>query len=56
MDLTLDLVTQLGTTGNYNATADLHTLQFTIVPAKPFPAHSVLTSSSRATALTVEIR
>jgi hypothetical protein len=32
----LDLLTLLGTTGNYSATADLHTLNFTTAPAKSF--------------------
>jgi hypothetical protein len=30
------LFTQLGTTNNYSAVADLHTLQFTITPALGF--------------------
>jgi hypothetical protein len=38
MDWVLDLLTLLGTTGNYSATADLNTLHFTTAPAKPFPA------------------
>jgi hypothetical protein len=44
------LYTPLGTTGNYSTTANLHTLQFTTAPAKPFPACCVLTSHSLATA------
>jgi hypothetical protein len=47
----LDLLTPLGTANNnYSATADLHTLQFTAAPAKPFPACCVLTSRSLTTA------
>jgi hypothetical protein len=30
------LYTPLGTTSNYSAIADLHTLQITAAPAKPF--------------------
>jgi hypothetical protein len=37
------LYTPLETTGNYGTIANLHTLQITIAPAKPFPA-SFLTS------------
>jgi hypothetical protein len=44
------LYTPLGTTGSYRAIANLHTLQFTTAPAKPFPACCVLTSRSLATA------
>jgi hypothetical protein len=43
------LYTPLGTTSNYSATADLHTLQITTAPAKPFPACYVLTSRFLAT-------
>jgi hypothetical protein len=35
MDWILDLLTQLGTTSNYSAIANLHTLQTTTAPAKP---------------------
>jgi hypothetical protein len=64
MDWILNLLTPLGTTSNYSATADLHTLQFNTAPAKPFPVCCVLnrrflatdsnsgdTSSSRAQVL-----
>jgi hypothetical protein len=34
----LDLSTAYTITSNYTATADLHNLQITAVPAKPFPA------------------
>jgi hypothetical protein len=50
MDWILDLLTQLGTTSNYSATADLHILQFITAPVKPSPACCVLTSRSLATA------
>jgi hypothetical protein len=43
------LYAPLGTTSNYRATANLHTLQITTAPAKPFLACCVLTSSSLAT-------
>jgi hypothetical protein len=46
------------TTRNYkhlNVIANLHTLQITTAPAKPFPAYCVFTSRSLATALTVDI-
>jgi hypothetical protein len=46
----LDLLTPLGTTSYYSATADLHTSQFTTAPAKPFPACCVLTCRSLVTA------
>jgi hypothetical protein len=46
----LDLLTPLGTTSNYSATANLHNLQFTTAAAKPFPACCVLTIGSLATA------
>jgi hypothetical protein len=46
----LDLLTRLGTTSNYSAIADLHTLQFTTIPAKPFPARCVFNSRSLAMA------
>jgi hypothetical protein len=42
--------TWLGTTSNYSATAYLHTLQIMTTPAKPFPACSVFTSLTLATA------
>jgi hypothetical protein len=42
------LVTQLGTTENYTAIADLHTLQFTVTHALGF---SVFTSRIQATDL-----
>jgi hypothetical protein len=32
------LYTRLGTTRNYNSTANLHNSQITTAPAKPFPA------------------
>jgi hypothetical protein len=41
-----NLYTQLGTTGNYSATADLHTLQFIVTHALGFP---VFTSHVLAT-------
>jgi hypothetical protein len=44
------LYTQLGTTGNYSATANLHNLQITTEPAKTFPACCVFTSRSLVTA------
>jgi hypothetical protein len=44
------LHTQLRTTSNYSAAAELYTLQFTVAPAKHFPACCVLTSRSLATA------
>jgi hypothetical protein len=50
MDWILDLLTQLGTAINYNAIADLHTLQFTTAPAKSFPAFCFFKSRSLATA------
>jgi hypothetical protein len=50
MDWILDLLTQLGTTSNYTAIANLHTSQITTVSAKHFPACCVLTSLSLATA------
>jgi hypothetical protein len=40
----------LVTTSNYSATANLHTLLITTVPAKPFPACCVFTSRTLATA------
>jgi hypothetical protein len=42
------LLTQLGTTGNYSAIADLHTLHFTVTHTLGF---SVITSSILATDL-----
>jgi hypothetical protein len=50
LDLLTNLYTPLGTTSNYSATADLHTLHITTAPAKPFPACCALTSRSLATA------
>jgi hypothetical protein len=50
MNWVLDLLTQLGTTSNYSATANLHNSQITTLPAKLFPACSVFTSPSVATA------
>jgi hypothetical protein len=47
--------TRFGTTSNYSAIANLHTLQTIIAPAKSFLACCVLTSRSLATASTVEI-
>jgi hypothetical protein len=44
------LHTRLGTTSTYNAIADLHTLQITATPAKPFPDSCIFTSHSLATA------
>jgi hypothetical protein len=44
------LYTRLGATDNYNVSADLHTLPMTTAPAKFFPAYSVFTSRSLATA------
>jgi hypothetical protein len=41
--------TRLGTTSNYSAIANLHTLQITTAPAKPFPACCVFTSHSLVT-------
>jgi hypothetical protein len=38
--------TRIGTTSNYNATANLQNSQITIAPAKPFPAYSVFTRRS----------
>jgi hypothetical protein len=53
MDWWMDLLTSyapFGATINYSATANLHTLQITTAPAKPFPACCVLTSGSLTTA------
>jgi hypothetical protein len=50
MDWILNLLTTLRTTNNYSATANLHTLQITTVPAKPFPPCCLLTNHSLATA------
>jgi hypothetical protein len=44
------LYTRLRTTSSYSAVADLHTLQITTAPAKPFPACCVFNSHSLATA------
>jgi hypothetical protein len=44
MDYILDLLTPLGTTSNYSAIADLHTLQITTAPAKHFSACYIVTS------------
>jgi hypothetical protein len=43
------LNTQLGTTSNYSATANLYNSQITITLAKPFPACCVFTSRFLAT-------
>jgi hypothetical protein len=53
--VTHNLYTRLKTTSNYSAIANLHNLQITTAPTKPFPACFVLTSRSLATVLTVEI-
>jgi hypothetical protein len=50
MDWILDLLTPLGTTRNYSAAVNLHTLQITTAPAKAIPACCVLTSRSLAAA------
>jgi hypothetical protein len=50
LDLRTQLYTQLGTTSNCSIIANLHTLEITVTLAKPFPACSVLTSRSVATA------
>jgi hypothetical protein len=50
MDWILHILTQIGITSNYNATANLHNSQITTAPAKLFPAFCVFTSSSLATA------
>jgi hypothetical protein len=42
--------TRLGTASNYSATTNLHTLQITTAPAKPFSACCVLISRSLAVA------
>jgi hypothetical protein len=44
------LYTKLGTTSNYNAIADLHTLQINTAHAKSFPACCVFTNHSLVTA------
>jgi hypothetical protein len=44
------LYTQPETISNYSSIANLHTLQITRAPAKPFPACCVFTSRSLATA------
>jgi hypothetical protein len=49
------LYAPLGTTRNYSAISNLHTLQITTASAKSFPAYSVFTSRSLATVLPVEI-
>jgi hypothetical protein len=46
MDWKLGLLLPLGTTSNYSTIANLHTLQFTTAPAKPFLACYVITSHS----------
>lgn len=46
----LDLLTLLGTTSNYSALADLHTLEMTAANTKSSPARSVFNSRSLATA------
>jgi hypothetical protein len=49
------LYTQLVTTSNYGANANLHTLQFTATHTQSFLARSVFTSSCLITALTIAI-
>jgi hypothetical protein len=44
------LYTPLGTTSNYSAIADFHTLQINTAPAKTFPACYVFTNRSLVTA------
>jgi hypothetical protein len=44
------LHTQLVTTSNYSAIANLYNLQFTTAPSKPFPACCIFTSHSLVTA------
>jgi hypothetical protein len=44
LDWILDLLTQLGTTSNYNAIANLHTLQITAAKTKSSQARSVFNS------------
>jgi hypothetical protein len=44
------LYTQLQITSNYNAIANLHTLQITTTPTKPFPAYCIFTSRFLVTA------
>jgi hypothetical protein len=46
------LHTPIGTTSNYSAITNLHTLQITTVPAKPFPVCCFITSHLLATAST----
>jgi hypothetical protein len=50
MNWILDLLRPLGTTSNYSAIANLHTLQITTARAKTFPAYCALTTRSLATA------
>jgi hypothetical protein len=53
LDCILDLLStyiHLGTTSNYSAIANYHTLQITNAHAKSFPARSVFTSSCLVTA------
>jgi hypothetical protein len=50
MDWILNLLTPLGTKGNYNAIANLNTLQITTAPTKPFPDSCVFSSRSLARA------
>jgi hypothetical protein len=50
LDLLTYFYTPLGTTSNYNATANLHSSQITTAPNKPFPAccvnsHSLASAS-----------
>jgi hypothetical protein len=49
------LYTRLGTTSSDSATVNPHNSQITIAPVKRFPACSIFTSRSLATAITVEI-
>jgi hypothetical protein len=55
MDLILDILTQLGTTSNWNATTNLHTLQITAANTNPSPDRSVLNSRSLQRYVTVVI-
>jgi hypothetical protein len=50
MDGILDLLTQLGTTSNYGAIAELHNSQITAAYTKSSPAFSVFNSRFLATA------
>jgi hypothetical protein len=50
MDWVLDLLALLGTSSNYSATSDLHTLQLITTPAKPFPTCFVFNGRPLVTA------